>query len=396
MTGSEPGGGVHAVHRRVEELLPVLAERAVESDREARLVHASVDDLAAAGAFALLQPHRYGGHEASPVEFFRLVRRVSSVCVSTGWVLGSLGVAAWHVGLFEEAAQDEVWRDRVNTRVCSAHAPIGRLRRTGDGFRLSGSWRFASGAEVSDWVVLAAVEVDRDGRPLDVFHVLVPRADLRAVVSTAGGGLRGTGCLDLSTNGLDVPAHRVVRTFDVAHLRAPGRTVNSGALHGMPWGLMHTHAVTAPVVGAAQGSFWALREQGREVLRLSLGGTSLDEGARLRSGLGRAGTDIDASVLQTERNLEEAYAAALAGRAPDLRLRLRARRDQVRATERCVEAVDLLFSDRHRLSVRRGGPVERAWRDVHAARIHVGNDGGRAYDLYGAHELGLGVEDDLL
>lgn len=397
MTGSEltPADRVPAVHSRVAELLDGIAARAVDADRDALLPARSVSELASAGAFGLLRPVRYGGLEASPVEFFRTVVDVSRVCVSTGWVLASLGVSAWHVGLFPEQAQDEVWAATVNARICSSHAPVGRLRRTGEGYRLSGSWRFASGAMEAEWCLLAAVEVDRDGRPLDAFHVLVPRADLRARVSTAGGGLRATGCHDLSTEGVAVPAHRVVRTYDVASLRAPGRTVNTGPLHAMPWGLMHTHAVTAPVIGAALGSYAVLVEQGREVLRLSLGGASLGEGARLRAGLGRAACEIDAAVLQTERNLELAHEQARLGSGPTRELRLRARRDQVRATERCVEALDLLFADRHRLSVRRGGPVERAWRDVHAARIHVGNDAERAYDHFGAGELGLSVEDDL-
>ncbi|MGN0065725.1 MAG: acyl-CoA dehydrogenase family protein [Nocardioides sp.] len=395
MTGSEPAAGAHAVLARVEALLPTLAERAVEVDNQARLAAASIDELDAAGAFALLRPRRYGGLEAAPLDFFRLVVDVSTVCVSTGWVVASLGVAAFHAALFGEQAQEEIWAERVNTRVCAVHAPMGRLRRVADGFVLQGSWRFASGAMVSDWVVLTAMEVDRDGRPLDAFHALVPRRDLRAQVSTAGGGLRGTGCHDLSADGLHVPEHRVVRTFDVAHLRAPGRRVNTAPLYGMPWGMVHAHAATAPVVGAALGSYAEVTAQAREVLRLSLGGSSLAEGAGLRVSLGRAASDVDASLMQVERNLAEAYDRVRAGAEPSTELRLRARRDQVRATERCVEAVDLLFADRRRLAVQRGGPVERAWRDVHAARIHVANHAERAFDHFGSYELGLGVEDDL-
>jgi 3-hydroxy-9,10-secoandrosta-1,3,5(10)-triene-9,17-dione monooxygenase len=351
--------------------------------------------LASAGAFSLLVPLRYGGLEASPVDFFALVRRVSSVCVSTGWVLASLGVASWHAGLFGEAAQDEVWQDRVNTRVAMAHAPVGRLRRHGEGYLLSGNWKFASAAMEADWVVVTAVEVDADGRPLDLFHVLVPRRRFTSEVSLPGGGLRATGCHDLTSDGIEVAPHQVVRTFDVSHLRAPGRDVNNGPLHALPWGMLMSYAATAPVLGAAQGSYESIVANGRDLHRLSLGGSSLADGAKLRASLGRAASDVDAALLQTERNLSEAYGTVRRGEELGTQLRLRARRDQVRATERCVEALNVLFSDRLRLSVRRGGRVERAWRDVHAARMHVGNDAERAFEHFGAHELGLGVEDDL-
>jgi 3-hydroxy-9,10-secoandrosta-1,3,5(10)-triene-9,17-dione monooxygenase len=32
-------------------------------------------------------------------------------------------------------------------------------------------------------------------------------------------------------------------------------------------------------------------------------------------------------------------------------------------------------------------PIQRAWRDVHAARVHAVNDTERGLQMYGAHEL---------
>ena len=78
------------------------------------------------------------------------------------------------------------------------------------------------------------------------------------------------------------------------------------------------------------------------------------------------------------------------------RRRLRLRRDQVRGTERAVEAIDLLFKTSGGNSLGRGTPVERAWRDAHAGSVHVANDPERALAMYGRGAFGLPVEDNLI
>jgi len=383
------------VQARVEELLVPLRERAARVDEEAAHSARSLADLAAAGVFGMLQPGHQGGLETSPVDFFRVVRAISGACTSTGWTAALLGIGTWHTALFAAAAQDDVWGTDVNTRVCSAHAPVGRLERVADGFLLSGRWRFASGVSESGWAILAAVEVDRDGRPVDFLSVLVPLVELRTAPSPGRGGLRGTDSHDIRAEAVVVPEHRTLRTFEVSELCTPGHQVNAGPLYRLPWGLMYAYAVMSPVLGAAEAGYRAFVEQGREQLRLSLGGSSLGDAASVRVSMARAASEIDAALLQTERNLVEAYRLAEAGASIPQSLRLRARRDQVRATERGVEAVDLLFRSRAWLTSPRSGPVERGWRDVHAARIHAANDVERAFGHFGGHELGLTVEDDL-
>nr|WP_231123422.1 hypothetical protein [Nocardioides sambongensis] len=75
---------------------------------------------------------------------------------------------------------------------------------------------------------------------------------------------------------------------------------------------------------------------------------------------------------------------------------MRARRDQVRATERSIDAIDTLFKTAGGNSLKRGNPIERAWRDAHAGSVHVANDVERALALYGRSAFGLPVEDNLV
>lgn len=51
---------------RVRPLLPAIADRAVEADRQRRVPAETIAELKEAGAFRLLQPKRYGGYESDP------------------------------------------------------------------------------------------------------------------------------------------------------------------------------------------------------------------------------------------------------------------------------------------------------------------------------------------
>src|SRR5690349_22743399 len=84
-----------AVVAAVRELLPVLRERAQETEDSRDVPAESVKALEEAGFFRLLQPAAWGGIEADPMTFYTAVRLIASACGSTGWVASVMGVHAW-------------------------------------------------------------------------------------------------------------------------------------------------------------------------------------------------------------------------------------------------------------------------------------------------------------
>jgi 3-hydroxy-9,10-secoandrosta-1,3,5(10)-triene-9,17-dione monooxygenase len=387
---------MHDVLEAVRALLPAIAERAARADEERRVSDETVGALRVAGVFRMLQPQRYGGLEADPVRFYEVVRAISGACGSTGWVASVLGVHPWQLGLFPVEAQDEVWVDTADVLISSAYAPMGRLVPEGDGFRFSGRWSFSSGCEHATWALLGAMVIGAEGKPVDFMTILVPRADYDIVDVWDPVGLRGTGSNDIVVDDVFVPAHRTLRNYEHSKLRGPGQQVNPGPLYRMPFGAIFTSAITAPVVGAVAGCLDTYVAEMRDRVRLSLGGGRFAEDQFAQVAVARAASEIDAAILQMDRNISELYSCASAGRDIPWELRLRARRDQVRATERSLEAIDLLFKTAGGNSLRRGNPIERAWRDAHAGSVHVANDVERALALYGRSAFGLPVEDDLV
>jgi 3-hydroxy-9,10-secoandrosta-1,3,5(10)-triene-9,17-dione monooxygenase len=380
----------------VRALLPKLAERARTVDEKGRIPAASIRELAEAGVFRMLLPVRHGGMEADLITFYRVVREISGACGSTGWVSAVLGVHSWHLALFPDEAQRDVYADGPDALVASSYAPIGRLTPVEGGYELSGRWGFASGCEFASWMLLGALVVGAQGKPVDFLTVLVPKEDyeIKRVWDTTG--LRGTASDDIVVERRFVPLHRVVRNYDQAQLRAPGLKANTGPLYRIPFGTIFTTTVASAVIGMVAGCYDSYVASMRDRIRLSLGGGRFVDDQFAQVAVARAASEIDAAVLQIERNLREILDCTARGTAIPMELRLRARRDQVRGAERAIEAVDLLFKTAGGNSLRRGNVIERAWRDAHAGRSHVANDPERALAMYGRGEFGLTVEDNLV
>ena len=381
---------------QVRDVLPGIAGRAAQTDEDRQVPSTTIKELVEVGVLRMLQPRRYGGTESDPTDFFRVVRAIAGACGSTGWVTSVVGVHPWQLALFPAAAQEEVWGGDPDSLLCSSYAPVGRLTPVEGGYELSGRWSFASGSEHAGWALLGALVVGAQGRAVDFLTVLVPRSDYVVHDVWDVMGLRGTGSNDVEVARAFVPSHRVLRNADHAQLRGPGQEVNPGALYRLPFGAVFTSAVTAPLVGAVTGCYESYISTMRDRVRLSLGGGRFAEDAFAQVAVGRVASEIDAAVLQMDRNIAELYCCAAAGREIPLELRLRTRRDQVRATERSLAAADLLFKTAGGNSLRRGNPIERAWRDVHAGSVHVANDAERTLALYGKGTFGLAVEDNLI
>jgi 3-hydroxy-9,10-secoandrosta-1,3,5(10)-triene-9,17-dione monooxygenase len=379
----------------VRDLLPGIAARADQAESERRIPDETIAELRDAGVFRMLQPKRWGGLEADPVEFYEVVRELAAVDGSTGWVTSVVGVHPWQLSLFPDQAQRDVWGQDPSTLVSSSYAPTGRCTPVDGGYELTGRWSFSSGCDHCSWVLLGAIVMGADGAPQDFLTVLVPRTDYVIEDVWDVVGLRGTGSNDIIIEKAFVPSYRTLSFKDVSALRCPGQAENTAPLYKLPFGTVFSYTITTPIIGIATGAYEAHVERMRERVRISYGQkVSQDPFAHVR--VARAATDIDASWLQLERNLDEEMRYADAGDEIPMELRLRARRDQVRATERCLEAIAGLFKNSGGHSLKNGNPIERAWRDANAGSVHAANDVERWLSLYGKGAFGLPIEDAMV
>lgn len=193
-----------------------------------------------------------------------------------------------------------------------------------------------------------------------------------------------------------MPRHRVLSMGTMAKNESPGLAQNTAPVYKMPWGTIHPSTIATPIVGMAYGAYEAhVEHQGKRVRAAYAGEKSKDDPfAKVR--IAEAASEIDAAWRQLSGNLQAEYDYILAGESVPMELRLAARRDQVRATGRAIEAIDMLFENSGAGALNVDSPIQRFWRDAHGGRVHAANDPERAYVAFGNGEFGLPIGDTMV
>ncbi|MDF2584332.1 MAG: monooxygenase [Mycobacterium sp.] len=386
---------VQAVLAGIDDLLPKLRERAQAAEDRRQVSYETVNELDEVGFFKLLQPEQWGGLQADPTVFYEAVRRLASACGSTGWISSIIGVHNWHLALFDQKAQDEVWGEDPTVRVSSSYAPMGAGTVVDGGYLVSGAWQWSSGSEHATWAFLGG-PVIKDGRPVDFGSFLIPRTEYTIDDVWHVVGLKGTGSNTVVVKDVFVPSHRFLSYKAMNDGTAGGYQNNTAPVYKMPWGTMHPTTISAPIVGMAYGAYAAhVEHQGKRV-RAAFAGEKAKDDPFAKVRIAEAASDIDAAWRQLIGNVGDEYALLQAGKEIPFELRARARRDQVRATARSIASIDLLFESAGATALVTGAPLQRFWRDAHAGRVHAANEPERAYLIFGNNEFGLPPADTMV
>ena len=376
------------VRDAVREAAETLAAEEPESDRIGRLTDRTAELLRSTGVIRLLQPVAYGGYEAHPNDFLEAVMTTASIAPSAGWVAGVVGVHPWEIAMMDERLQDEIWGEDPDTWTSSPYAPIGRAVPVDGGFLLSGQWPYSTGTDHSAWVVLGGI-VDhgtesRPGPP-DIRHFMIPRRDYEIVADSWNVmGLLGTGSKDVRMEGVFVPDYRVV---DAMQMNAGGyeSRQQGKALYRLKFPVMFSAAIGAATQGIAQGALAAFHDY--MTSRVSTDGVVAKTDPNQLFAYGEAAAEVAASRSHLLASTGELYDFLAKGGELSRRQRLEFRRDQVRGSRRAVDAIDSLLKIAGGSGIHRAFPLERYWRDLQTAHVHICNIQHNIYTAWASNDL---------
>src|SRR3954471_7364534 len=289
----------------VRDLLPTFRSRAEEAERLRVVPDSNIKELEETGFFKLLQPRRYGGLEADPVDFYTAVEEIAGACGSTGRGSSVVGVPPWQVALFDDEAQQAVWGSDENTRLSSSYAPTGKAQLTDGGFQLSGRWSFSSGCDHCQWVLLGGLVFNADGQVVDFRTFMVPRSDytIEDVWNTVG--LRGTGSNDIVVEDVLVPEAFTLSMSDTGRCLGPGQEVNHADLYKLPFHSVFTMTISTPLIGMAYGAYAEHVEMQRKRVRAGYLGGETGNGPYASVRTARASNEIDSAWVLQIHNLRE-------------------------------------------------------------------------------------------
>ena len=354
---------------RAEALVPALAARAREAEELRRIPDATIADLRQSGLFRALQPKRVGGAELPYEALVRVTAILARGCGSTAWVYANLANHDFMLAMWPGEAQDEIWGKSADQLIGSALMfPPGRATKVPGGYKLSGRWKFSSGIDACTWTMLGGI-ASADGELPDYRVFLVPEGDYDTIDTWHAAGLKGTGSKDVKVSDIFVPEHRTLAVDRMKGCGAPGMALNPGPLYRLPVFDMFPYVVASTVLGLAQAAVHTFAEETRHRVT-SYTTTLMSDHATTQLRLGEAASAVEAAELLLIANCEAAMEAAEASRVPTVEEKIRLRRDGAYAARLCTRAVDLLFEAGGGEFLYDDKPMQRMFRDVHAAQSH--------------------------
>ena len=267
--------------------------------------------------------------------------------------------------------QNEIWNADPDMLIASSVVfPSGKATRVPGGYHLSGRWPFSSGVDSSPWNMLGGIVYDGD-----------TPAEYRN---------------DVETQNAFVPEHR---TLAVEHTKGgskhPGAAINTGAIFRIPVFATFPFMLTGIALGIAEGAFENFLDGMRgRVARYS--GKNLADMTAIQMKIAEAAACIDTARGIMRRHCEAAQDFAERSEVPDMMTKVTWRRDGAFSAGLCERAVDVLFKCGGGAALFDDHPLQRAFRDVHAATAHISMIWEPQATTYGRVALGLPCDNPTL
>jgi 3-hydroxy-9,10-secoandrosta-1,3,5(10)-triene-9,17-dione monooxygenase len=378
---------------RARALIPALAARAPQGERERRVPNEDIAEMQAAGLFRVLQPRRWGGYELDIHTYFDIQMALGEGDMSAAWIYGVVGIHPWLIALYDERAQSDIWGEDDTTLVCSSLMPVGTAEPADGGYRLSGRWKYGSGCQHCGWAFLGGAPPG--GAPEERRIFLVPKSEYEIVDTWHVSGLKATGSHDIVIKDAFVPAYRTLSFADNFRGVAPGLSVNTAPLYRLPFGQVFFRGVSTACIGGLQAMLNAYVDCGKaRIVRLS--GAPASEDPLIQQTCAETACAIDEMKTILHRNFTVLEGYAARGEMPPLKLRMEYKFHNAWVAERCSLLAARLFKATGSAGIFADQPYGRILADMNVARSHISNQFEANARSFGATLFGIEETKDMV
>ncbi len=362
-------------------LAELIEANADDGERIRRLPLPSVKALRDAQLLRMCVPRAYDGPEIDPVTLVTAIETVAHADGGAGWCTMIASTTSSMASLLPEEAAREIYGDSTSI-TGGVFAPNGKgeaITVDGvEGFSVTGRWAWGSGTQHCHWVLGGALCDDGTFR-----LCWFPQSAVTFHDTWYTTGMRGSGSLDYSVDGVFVPAARTIQ---------PG--------------------VTRPVVRTPLSQFpnFTLLASGVSAVGLGVGRRALDELVELAQGkkpqyssktlaqsgftqveLARAEGKLRAARAFLLDELQSAWNTAVAGDEVSVEARTGIRLAATHAATVGAEVADVAFTLAGGTAVYDTSRLGRCLRDAHVVTQHI-QTAPKLNETIGKLLLGLDVD----
>jgi len=348
----------------VASVEPILAEHARSSEALGRLDSESIEALRKTRLLRLAAPRDLGGLEVDPVTQLEVIEALARIDGSAAWCAGILaGTTAIAGGYLPAASSRKLFAAGVPT-MAGQVGPSGRAVPAAGGYRLTGRWKFGSGIHHAEWVVGGGFVQGRE-LPAGIRLFVLPKDQVVVHDNWQVAGLKASGSSDYSIEDVFVPEEMTVAFLDTI----VGNVVTGGAAlrMGMPAIVTPFHAAVA--LGIARR---ALDEVTRQAIEKGRGfpPSPLPTHQHFQMSLGKAELELASARALEVALLSSLWAEAAAGATPAPARQAEARAAATFVTEVAQRVTTAAFQAMGGGALFDDNPLQRCFRDVHAAGQH--------------------------
>ncbi len=374
----------------VASIAETLSASGPKSEELGTLAPEAVQALRETGMFRLKLAREMGGAEADPLTEMLVLERLAYHDLTSGWctMVGTTAVAS--LGTFlTPAGLAQVFKNGDIPTASISFFPAGRAVRDGDGYRVTGRWRFNSGVRHAEWVlggtVVEGTEAENGGHPLVIFSAF-PAKDVTLYDNWGGVvGLRGTGSVDFSVENYRLPRD-LTFVWDLLNPK-PAR---GGASYLFPPFAYVAKEHGSVAIGAGRRALDELIKIATTT-RGTFRASKLDERQVVHRFIAEADIKLRAARSLMHERYDALYRKVLAGHIPDGADIADVRAICLFATDVAVEVATMAYHFAGNTGLHHPHVIGRLLRDLNTAGTHqVMSD--TAYENHGKFRLGLAAD----
>lgn len=363
--------GDRTIIARAEALLPEIEAHAEGIERDRRLPPALLDKLHEARLFRLLLPRSVDGFESDPMTFFHVVETIARGDASTAWCVSQSGGCATSAAHLERAAAQEIFGP-PRAMLAWGPGPQGKAVEVEGGYRVTGSWAFASGGRHATWIGAYCLLYQNDGRPLmrpdgkqAERVMLVPAHEVAWTDIWRTIGLRGTASDQFTLSDHFVRAeHTVTRDFE-QECHEPGPLYRISAM--LFWEL----GFSGVALGIARASLDAFVELARYKVQQGHK-RPIGDNAVVQTNLAQAEASVRAARAHLLQTIAEIWGRVCQpGGKLTIEQRVLMRLASTYAIHQARSAVDFAYNAAGTPAVFASHVLERRFRDMHTVTQHL-------------------------
>ena len=376
---------------RAGALAPEIEARADQIEQERRLPEPVLAALFEAGLFRLLLPRSLDGGEVDPVTFARVMEEIAKADASTAWCLcQASGCSMSAAYLSHDVAMEIFGRDR-RAVLAWGPGPGARAIAVDGGYRVTGTWSFASGGRHATWLGAHCPISDSDGSPRRTSNgKLVERTMLFPAASTTFvdvwhvSGLKGTGSDAYTVSDLFVPHDHSISRDDPAERRQPG------LIYCFPTGSFYASGFASVALGIARRMLDAFVSLAREKTPRGYK-RPLANNAVIQSQVGQAEAQLSSARRFLMGSLADIWGAVGSSGTLTMDQRMLIRLASTYAIHQAKAVADVTHHAAGATSIFIDSAFDRGFRDIHAVTQQLQ---GRQAHFETVGQFMLGIEPD--